>query len=43
MEENNENTEVVKDSEQEPAEEKKTASRVVRRSRRNRGTATSEF
>ena len=43
MEENNENTEVVKDSEPEPTEEKKTGSRVVRRSRRSRGSATSEF
>ena len=43
IEENNENTEVVTDSQPEPDEEKKTASRVVRRSRRNRGTATSEF
>lgn len=43
IEENNENTEVVKDSEPEPTEEKKTGSRVVRRSRRSRGSATSEF
>lgn len=49
-EKSNENWAVVKDSEPEPVEEdkpqepeKRTGSRVVRRSRRSRGSATSEF